>query len=935
MPVLGRDEQFAQLEREIARRVTADGTLRSLGGAGGGSQVHISVMGPQLGGVTCFLQEAAERLEKRPGVRPFFKELQAPEEIESAFRSLLATIAQAAEMEVPPEDDLDALFSACARYHQRHGRVPVIILDVARAIRRLNVVAEDAPDARMSPLLQRLRVLGTYMEDREPTLIVVVGWNSDFPADAATPRLAASDVCQRYAPTIPLWPDFERDDAWPVYADILAQHGLKVGKSFPGFCRGTDKQTPVGVLIQKAHEQQRHVVDGQFLFDLLRDRVQPDPDLDGLDRDTLIRLCLEDGSLDPSQSSFPRRYLEPSGEGGLVASSALYGKLSLRPPTARLAFERRVRNRFESADTSLNAEILKAALRLVDADVTVSADGAYACTTNDVQMTVPDEPVHVAVLCSVTREVSPALQQALIKKLKEADEGKRRGNSYVLLLMHGGNEETARGIAKRLRTPDESGLEVRQVKSTAQGGGLRPAALAVVDIDVNLIVDALASGEESELPGRLSTSLRERVKAMQKAYPLLQSADFMCSTLHAAIENAYRPTALREQDHAAAAKQLEKVGVVTIQAQPTAVVWQPEKDKVLGALVGQTFSPPEAALDRLSESLTIRPADRSELLNALLTAYAKFLRRLEQPPRVSADTVETFCAQRTASLKDELSTVAAAVRPIDPGMAAEIEGEQFAKADELAQAITKAEERRAELTAAFDERRAAAEKLLETIRTHGPQTDAALAAEVEGTAAQLDRAGKETMARLEEALQRATAVLKKLEDAQHQRVVAEGKRQRLRDELKALRAQKFAPLLTELGARSDVRELEEKFDELEKTLADGPAGERASPQAIQQAESALPELKLRVEVLAERAKRAAAKPRVAPSAPPTAGAPVVTSTPATTTTPAATTAPVTASAPATANAPVSITRKFRSDQLEELAEWLVTSPTLLSVEVKQ
>lgn len=943
MPVLGRYEQFAQLEQEIARRVTADGTLRPLGAAGGGSQVHISVMGPQLGGVTCFLQEAAERLEKRPGVRPFFKELQAPDEIEGAFRSLVATIAQAAEMQVPPEDDLDALFSACARYHQRHDRVPVIILDVARAIRKLNVVAEDAPEPRTSPLLQRLRVLGTYMEDREPTLIVVVGWNSDFPGDAATPRLAAADVCQRYAPTIPLWPDFERDDAWPVYADILAQHGLSVDKSFPGFCRGADKQTPVGVLIQKAKEQQRRVVDGPFLFEVLRNRVQPDLDLDGLDRDTLVRLCLEDGSLDRPQTSFPRSYLEPSEDGRLVASSTLYGKLSLRPPTARLAFERRVRNRFESADPSLNAEILKTTLQLVDADLTVFSDGAYACATNDVSMTLPGETVHVAVFCSVTQEVSPALQQGLIKKLKEADEAERRGNSYVLLLMHRGSDETARAIANRLRAPDDSGLEVREVKSrSAQGGGVRPAALAIVDIDVDIVVDALASGEEPALRARLSSALRESVRAMQKAYPLLQSADFQCSTLHAAIENAYRPTPLCEEDHAAAAKQLEKVSVVTMLGQPTTVIWQPENDKVLGALVGQTFAPPDTALDRLSESFTIRHDDRSALLNALLIAYAKFLRRVQQPPRVIADTVDTFCAQRMAGLQHELSTLSAAVRPIDPGAADEImhDGENLATAGELAQAITRAEERSAELRAAFEERRAKAEELLESIHEHGPQTDAALAAEVETTVVQLGSARGETNARLEEALQRSEAILKKLEDARRQRDATEVQRRRLRNELTALREKGLGPLLTELGARRAVKALEEKFNELEKTLADRPAGERASPQAIQEAESALPTLKMRVGGLAELAERAAAGPRVAPSVPPNAPPPVVASTPENTTTPVAAPAHVTASAPDTDNAPVvvdalvSIARTFTADQLEELGEWLATSPTLLSVEVK-
>jgi hypothetical protein len=864
MPLLGRDREFAFIREQIARRIDDDGRLRPIGGGGGGSQVHIAVVAPRHGGLSCFLDSLESELRDVKGAEPFLLQLESADRIDADMASLITRIADAGGRKPPVESDCDALFEACHALHESTGRVPIVLLDASHALDGL--VRSVGPTGRVahSPLLQRLRVLGTYMEDREPTLVLIAGWYDDFPQVSADSRFQAQDVVQRYSPVVPLWPDFGVDDPWPLYAQILEQQGFSIGGSYAGFCRAIDP-VPVGRVIQKAREANVQSIDGQFLLDVLAQRAPWAADVAKIERGTLAQLCLEDLPISRvTELKIPKQWIEPKDAQSLVASPVLYDYIGLRPPSARIALERRVRLRFDEGDHQLSREILEALSREQESTLASSPDGTYARVEMRLELSgAPplESTISVAAYCTLADELSNSLVDSLCEDLTQADQPVNRANCYVLVLhrsrIH--SSQLTQSLGARLNSGEQ--VSVRSLPAKGQLRNTRvPAAFASIEMSAAQVVELLANGDPSPLRECMQSELLAQLRAMYRHYPLLQPDDFEGDALFSLIQDSFVSRPLPTQrEETRRFDRLADIGV--LERDESGVVWRPRSDKLLARLQAANATSKDALLNALTETYSIRPTDRDALLKALANAYSAFM--TVKPAGVSVHDSAPVVAQRAATLNHALAGRLDEIRDIDPARCRELEDEfpvgvADPDAQELARRLRRAsqefEQLNVALAGARDEAKAWIYELPREVWPGVPDLEQESAASIAGLTEAMETG---TLARLRELNEAAGALKRRIEQAKRRRAEVEQER-RAQTEQSAVLRKRFEGLRKRALQSNAQSHLVESIDNLLTDLQGlvETSGVSLSKEEVLQSEAAkrLAELTIEIQRLEHRLK---------------------------------------------------------------------------------
>ena len=194
MRSIGRDEEF----QRAADRVDALRSRRE-------RKVHFAVAAPPHGGLSLFLSDLAEAT-RAAGDLVLVRTLDDSRRVEDMFVSIGRELAESVGGPVVgAEGNIETLLQLGRRLTEKlPGRIAVLVLDVAPALRGIAEDPQLRRDVLGNPLLQKLRTLVNLLQDQEPPMAVVLGWDDHFREHA--PDWRALDVVQRY-PQINLFAD--------------------------------------------------------------------------------------------------------------------------------------------------------------------------------------------------------------------------------------------------------------------------------------------------------------------------------------------------------------------------------------------------------------------------------------------------------------------------------------------------------------------------------------------------------------------------------------------------------------------------------------------------------------------------------------------------------------------------------------------------------
>jgi hypothetical protein len=625
MRSIGRESELKAVMAEVSRRLDVDGKLVERGL--GGRQVHISVSAPHLGGLSLFLEDIRDELALHRGVLPILQHLEKPNEPDADFDAILKTLAEHGGGPIEGAG-IAPLFAACDKVWKDRHLLPVLILDASSAIDQIQSVEALRHAAVKSPLLQRLRILGTAMEDQEPKLVVIVGWHDNFPTLSSAWR--AQDIVQRFFPSIVLWPDFQNENPWPIFRQILEPH-FTVEDDYPGFCRAG---IPVGAVIARGKEKKKAAIDGALLYDLLRNKGEIPTEVRNLRSDTVIALCLQDAQIGEGhplvghvRSPAFRPYVEVT-ENGYVANEDLYSALGLRPRHVIVARDRQIRNRFEEADAKLADELAQAIPSVVNAPGEVVTRDTYSvCELQPLPTWTEGRPIRVTALVSLNRTVPSELRTEIVSRLKAIEADPVSRGRDLLVFVH-----RDQGLGAQL-TRSVLAEESFEPRTFAVREGRVPVpkavALASVEIDVEHVIEGIVAKLDPALGAKrfrdqLANAVKRHFRQAAESYPSFSKQILECPALPMLIGDARRWRRTGENLSAKDVDSLVALKVLERRDSDDAVRWSYSGDGFLAnVLAGISDATP--LRDYLSERYLYDVASWPSIAPAIASAWCDYL----------------------------------------------------------------------------------------------------------------------------------------------------------------------------------------------------------------------------------------------------------------------------------------------------------------------
>ena len=185
MRSIGREGEFAR----VNSRIDAFKNARV-------SKVHFAVVAPRFGGLSLFLDDLAEDRRVRGDIVAT-ETVVSSLDVETALARVNGSLAS-----VLGEPARDGSIESLLRLGrvlrtQRPDQIAVVILDVAEALREIAAKADLRRSAKSNPLLQKLRTIVNVLQDHEPPIAFVMGWDDRFREHA--PDWQVGDVVQRYS----------------------------------------------------------------------------------------------------------------------------------------------------------------------------------------------------------------------------------------------------------------------------------------------------------------------------------------------------------------------------------------------------------------------------------------------------------------------------------------------------------------------------------------------------------------------------------------------------------------------------------------------------------------------------------------------------------------------------------------------------------------
>jgi hypothetical protein len=616
------------------------------------SKVHLAVVAPRFGGLSLFLDDLAEERRARGDIVAT-EAVASSLDIEAALARVNGSLAS-----VLGESSTDGSIESLLRLGrvlraQRPGQIAVVILDVAEALREIAVKADLRRSARSNPLLQKLRTIVNVLQDHEPPIAFVVGWDDRFREHA--PDWHVGDVVQRYSVEV-LFADFGIGrQAWPLFRHILESNGLEISTDYPGVC---GSGLPAGALVHEAKGQQTTVIDGtmlrRFLLDLVseqnRERVT------ALDWNLCERLCLKDEELAENPSIGPLAQINDAGK--YVATREFYSLLGLVPPRDIVSFEERVRLRLEDADPTLEIDVMRGiASSLGAVDVSTLAErpritlGA-AC--------VPQPLRRLETLLSVclTAIPEPWVVETVTEWIAEGEQDPVLGAGRLALVAYHDpalKNTFARGVVERLKALGISNPRPLDGKGTATQA--RPlAGLLLVRLDSDQIVDAVwrvrDPRHEDELSEVLRRDIHAHYKSLTRYMPRLKPDAFPRDEIQELINATGAPVAVSGN----AADRIRRLRLAN-PAGAGRFQWFWRDDDFLQWLSGVGSATASTAAGRF----LLEPDDWPSIVRGIHAAYGDALVRLDGEVISAVDPAPLLEAQYLAvrrQLMDEYATFA-------------------------------------------------------------------------------------------------------------------------------------------------------------------------------------------------------------------------------------------------------------------------------------
>ena len=550
VPTIGRDEQFKQaLDCLTSAIPTKEEPF--------GRCVHFSIVAPPRGGVTTFMKELVVRAQaSQYPMDVIFHTITDgldDQHIQSVFQSICDEASARLDIEAPTYDTHHDLLELSKRFKEQ-GRLLVLVLDVAEAVR--SILDSDAmSESNQKPaLFLSLRHLPNLMEDQNPNLAVVVGWDSLFHHQSA--HYDGLDVWQRYQPEISLPVDFG-EKGWEGYQDVLGAHGVTVQSGpFPGFTRSG---IPVGEILDHAKAAGDTVIDGTTIDGTTLLRILATKGSDAQDtiekvpNDALIAMCLKDQTIDDSHDLYCLtqqapliEYCELTETRGYIATEDLYRELGLHPAYVVLSLEKSIRMQFEARthDEKLGRQVLNGVISTLGGDTECPSDQFAPCLPIDVSNLNLKQRLHdeldIVLWLTFAPNLTPEYSRRLADTIAEISAEDRSSRLHVLLHRNdfasdsefGGVLTEAQKVDKNTPLIPGKGTHSKPI----------PERLCSIPLTSELVVEAVRRARDrkykpTELDAQIQNQVDTHLKRVHTARPPLRIE--CLKPLHYLIANSY------------------------------------------------------------------------------------------------------------------------------------------------------------------------------------------------------------------------------------------------------------------------------------------------------------------------------------------------------------------------------------------------------------
>ena len=644
MRSLGRETEFDR----INARIDALKTRRV-------SKVHLAVVAPRHGGLSLFLDDLADRRRAQDDLVASATVTNSLE-IEAALADVVASLATAIG-EPSGGGSVESIIRLGRTLRAKHPeRIAVVILDVAAAVRGIAEDAQMRQSAKSNELLQKLRTIVNVLQNHEPPIAFVMGWDDRFREYARDWQVG--DVVQRYTAET-LFADFGIGRrAWPLFRQVFESNGLGVAADYPGIC---GSGLPAGAFAHAAKSRAAEVVDGMVLRDTLLGLVseQDRRHIETVDWSLVERLCLRDEELtsDPGLNSL----VHLNAAGKYVASRELYSLLHLAPPHEIVSFQERVRLRLEDRDPGLASEVGTGIATILGSAVVASAAGGLLVQLKADLVPQPFKRLEVLQFVSFASVPEPWLVESAASWIAEGERDPVVGIRRLLLLLH--DDPALKNTFGRKVVEELGGMGIvnpRPCDAKETSTVARPlAGLLCTRLEPSQIVNAVwpthDSAHEDELLEFLGREIQGHYKTLVRSMGRLAPDSFPRDEIQALINASGASVEIS----GSAADRIRRLRLAT-SGIAGRFEWRWRDDAFLQWLSALDTADAAAA----SRRFLIEPEDWPAIASSIYAAYGDALVRLEQDVVSAVDPRPLLESQYTEARRQLLEVFKALARVV-------------------------------------------------------------------------------------------------------------------------------------------------------------------------------------------------------------------------------------------------------------------------------